>query len=1148
MNQRYEYIRRSRPRQHYVIYCLVCLVLSCASGQQGQIANGVDEELDGDNVNVNQEFQQQNPEEDELADESEEADPFDESSQGQVDNSIDESANANVSNNAEPESDLLVDAQEIEENSAQTSNIAIVEAVVPVEKNSANVTQSVIAPQVEKSAEPSKDAGLIFPQLPTPVEAIMTTKDSADIPTFDLMPNRSLLWWIGYDFSPDKDVVRIELVTRGAPRYDLFQERNQAGQPELVVRFYETAIRPKIRRNIDASEFRSPVAFIRMREDKTDESTDVILTLRDLSKPRVYAHNGNILLSFVIPEKYKGKNRIESAASTPAEVLTASDIRPTLIGGSDYPKSFRYPSPPNPSDGVFVSAPADGGMLTEPAFQQAADTNSVSNLTADSLDASLQAANDSEEDQSLPNDNTAGPSGDNTPINNNSQQPGQSQPQENIEQDSDGGNDSGDNQSEPNQDEGEPEDNQNVQGSNFDVDEGAKGYTSVNSISKGEYIVSSFGFAQVAQDTNQEQLDEDFENESEAGGNTENSDQGSVDESSTAGGNGTGINNFPANQVNEELLDVDTSNLNSNLGNGNTGSVDNAADQAQAVPVQNAAPATSPTPDNGQSITPITQGQGGAISGQETLGQDSASDPVKDQGSRPVKLEFRGAKLKEVIRALGEENNINFTFPASIGEELIFMNFKDVQWNDALRAVLETNGLGMVKLDGGVVRIDTLAKLTAEKDDLFRIRESASRLMPTKVLVIRLSYAQADDVKKLIDEMLTSAKSDKRVRVETDKRTNSIVIEATAVDLAKAKALVDRIDLQTPQVQIASRIVEVLRSGANLFGIDWAGPLMGDQGRGLGFGNLVFPNSLLSTFAVDTGATSNAQTQTGINAHIGSINNSVELDLRLRLEESRGTTHILQNNNLIVEDNGKATIQAGRQDFFSITTAQGTPGFTTVDYLLQLEVTPHITADGAVQMNLKIESSSPAAKVSADAESSRSQRLLQTSLLKNSGETAAIGGLYTTEKKDEVFGIPILSDLPIIGALFRTKKQGDDRRELIILVTPTILNGSKGSGSAADMSATAASNIPLGGQEGGLPENNSTGNFVENQGNVSNQSGNNQQVNQASDSEEQQSQQQQQQPQQQQQQPQQQQEDISDNQFLQEGNQGIQQEQQQQGE
>jgi type IV pilus secretin PilQ/predicted competence protein len=1035
---------------------LLTLCLSCSSDPQTQGQGDDSTQLSDNGNSANEADDSGNSADNSNSSDGDEFD--DQGSDGTGDQEVNNAAAEPGEDGAQAISDLGESSQDLQgtdaagqSNVLPTNNITGLDEQVPLPE----------APQLNpvpvNLAPAALDAGPVFLQQPVPKGSELTTQNPYDLPSYDLLPSKSLLWWVGYDFDAAKNLVRIELVTRGAPRYDVLHEKNKAGQPELVVRFYETSIRRKVSRNIDASEFRSPVAYIRMRPNPTDESVDVILTLRDPIKPRIYAHNGNVLLTFAVPEKYKGNNSIAIVPSTDAELLLAADVQPTLVGGSDFPKSHGLPAVPNPSEGVFVGAPQDGGNIIKAAEEVSDPANAANGITTESLDGELQ-------NEAL-NSNSQGQSenGNNSNVN----QEKNEQQSENSQNDQNNQNGEENPVNQQNQ-EGNPE----GQDEGNEVDEEVGNANSSNEKPKvreltspdTRFTVTKFGIASVAQDKDQGQFEDDFDNEAD----------GSLDDAADTGSDGNGKSANNANGTGEESQlnpagtprdnasntgkttddntgAIDTSNLDSNLESSGVGNVED-----QNIFAEEGAPATPVAPPVDETISKVTQ-LAPLPPAPETVGQDTAVDPVAPQAYRPVRLEFRGAKLKEVIRALGEENQINFTFPGGIGENLIFINFKDVPWDDALRAVLETNGLGMVKLTGGVVRIDTLAKLTSEKDELFRIRESASRLIPTKVLVLRLSYAQAEDVKKLVDDMLTASKFDKRVRIETDKRTNSVIIEATPVDLSKVKALVERIDLQTPQVQIASRIVEVLRSGANLFGIDWAGPFMGDQGRGLGFGNLVFPNSFLSTFAVDTGAVSNAQTKTGVNAHIGSINNSVELDLRLRLEESRGTTHILQNNSLIVEDNGKATIQAGKQDFFAVQTAAGTPGFTTVDYLLQLDVTPHITADGAVQMNLKIESSSPVAKVSADAESSRSQRLLQTSLLKNSGETAAIGGLYTTEKTDQVFGIPILSDIPIIGALFRTKIAKDDRRELIILVTPTIMSGSKTSGGTMGISSEANS-------------------------------------------------------------------------------------------
>jgi type II secretory pathway component GspD/PulD (secretin) len=201
----------------------------------------------------------------------------------------------------------------------------------------------------------------------------------------------------------------------------------------------------------------------------------------------------------------------------------------------------------------------------------------------------------------------------------------------------------------------------------------------------------------------------------------------------------------------------------------------------------------------------------------------------------------------------------------------------------------------------------------------------------------------------------------------------------------------------------------------------------------------VFPNNLVSAFSVDSGATSAANGAGKFDIHMGSINNMTALDLRLRVGELTDQTRSLQNNNVLVVDGEKADIQAGTVDYFQIPTGNGQTSMSSVSYLLSLEVTPHITVDGAVQMVIKIENNSPT-KPSSTAAASMSTRSLTTNMLKKSGETAVIGGMYTTDYQDSKQGIPILQDIPILGWFFQSLAKKEARRELIILITPTIVS------------------------------------------------------------------------------------------------------------
>jgi len=439
----------------------------------------------------------------------------------------------------------------------------------------------------------------------------------------------------------------------------------------------------------------------------------------------------------------------------------------------------------------------------------------------------------------------------------------------------------------------------------------------------------------------------------------------------------------------------------------------------------------------------------------EAVGQDQAA-PQPNYTGKSIKLDFRGAPLADVIRALSNESGRNFVFPPEVGKQPVNISLASVPWDQALRALLETHALGMVEVGENLIRIDRLTTLAQEKESREAVRRSAAKLTPTKAVIFPLSYAKATALKPLVTSLLEGSREiDRRVRVEADERTNSLVVEAIPVDLAKVKALVEKLDMQTPQVQISARIIEVLKKNDAFAGVNWGNQFNLDAGRGLGMGALSFPAGIGSQFSVDPGVAGESRTG-NLNIKFGSINDMLSLDLLLKMEESRQNIEVVQNNRLIVQDNEKASLVAGRSDYFRSSSGSniivGAGGASTgsgqttsldqVQYNLSLFAEPHITADGSVQMKLDIISDSPVAPSSTvqGALAGKTSRELHTTLLRRSGETVVIGGLYTTDRQNTVTGVPILSSIPIIGALFRSKQNKDEQRELVIMVTPVILN------------------------------------------------------------------------------------------------------------
>jgi type IV pilus assembly protein PilQ len=180
------------------------------------------------------------------------------------------------------------------------------------------------------------------------------------------------------------------------------------------------------------------------------------------------------------------------------------------------------------------------------------------------------------------------------------------------------------------------------------------------------------------------------------------------------------------------------------------------------------------------------------------------------------------------------------------------------------------------------------------------------------------------------------------------------------------------------------------------------------------------------------------------------------LDLKLKFYAMRQKVETLQTQDVVVQDNEKALVSAGSTDFFVTPGGVGGAGaLTQVDYNLSLAVTPHITADGAVQMKLEIKGDSPK---NGSGTASKNTRQLQTTLLKQSGETAVIGGLYSSEVSKTQKGIPLLSSIPLIGALFRSTDSADHKKDLLIMVTPTVVGSGVG---AANGSASNATSSPV---------------------------------------------------------------------------------------
>ena len=267
-------------------------------------------------------------------------------------------------------------------NGAPLTNIAATEPAIsnlsnnpaPVANNAAN--QAPVTPQPSNNAVPESGGASTALTAPSATNTLTPTPDTAESLG---KTASSKLKWVGYDYLEKDGIIRIEMVTEGQPKFQILQERNRADQPELVVRFFNTVMRRKIRRDIDAREFRSPVAFVRLRPKAMDSSVDVIMTLRDVVRPRIFTKSGNVMLTFAIPDRYFGNNSIGDSPVTKAELLATANVLPLLAKGSDLPSNVSTPKPfiNDPGAAVFKNTPNDAGTELSPVLAAPTDMQEI---------------------------------------------------------------------------------------------------------------------------------------------------------------------------------------------------------------------------------------------------------------------------------------------------------------------------------------------------------------------------------------------------------------------------------------------------------------------------------------------------------------------------------------------------------------------------------------------------------------------------------------------------------------------------------------------------------------------------------------------------------------------------------------------------
>ncbi len=410
----------------------------------------------------------------------------------------------------------------------------------------------------------------------------------------------------------------------------------------------------------------------------------------------------------------------------------------------------------------------------------------------------------------------------------------------------------------------------------------------------------------------------------------------------------------------------------------------------------------------------------------------------KQYTGRRISLDFKDIEMADVLRLVADVSDLNVI----AGDEVkgkVTIRLVDVPWDQALDVILLTKGLGFMRI-GNVLRIAPSDLLKKEEEARLQERRALEQLEDLVVKLQPVNYATVNEVQGMVKQLLTP-----RGTVQTDKRTNTLIIKDIPSVVDEAVALVKAVDTQTPQVMIESKIVEASLDFSREFGVVWGfgvQPLNDpfDPGSGLRQpgGNL---------WTTNTNSANNASFINPLTAGPTALFNiagyvldeKLNLDLQLQAAEVNGDGKVISSPRLVTLDNNKATIEQGVSIPFQ-TFENGDAQLEFVDAVLKLDVTPHITADRSIIMKIVVSRNAPDDSVfTLTGSPAIAKNQVNTETLVKDGQTLVIGGIYVVDKGERQSSVPYLGDIPLLGALFRSSEISDSRKELLIFVTPRVV-------------------------------------------------------------------------------------------------------------
>jgi type IV pilus assembly protein PilQ len=452
--------------------------------------------------------------------------------------------------------------------------------------------------------------------------------------------------------------------------------------------------------------------------------------------------------------------------------------------------------------------------------------------------------------------------------------------------------------------------------------------------------------------------------------------------------------------------------------------------------------------------SPVVSGFGAAST---PVAQQSVAQ-LPPQGSRrrvyhgqTVELHFKDAPIHDLLRIIADTGKVSIVVPDTIDAK-VTLDLKRVPWDQALEVILSSHQL-WYRREGNLYRIAPRKELDAEDEAEGARRDAALKAESPRPQLVPLNYSSATELAKKLEPMLSP-----HGKIAVDERTNQLIVTDVSGNREQISRLALSLDTQTPQISIEARIVEARSTFLRQIGIQWGGRALAGANGGNATG-LVWPSSIgliggnedaqtnrtgvasPSDFAVNLPAGTGTGEGGALGLSLGSVGGNFNINLRLSALEDAGTVRIISAPKITVLNNKQASIASGVSIPISTISATGTQTqFVQAD--LRLDVTPTVSQrDCAISMNLVVQKNEPDfVNVGARGDPTILRKEAHTSMLVADGETSVLGGIYTRNSGLAYKKIPFLGDLPVLGWLFKNRRENDDRTEILVFITPKITN------------------------------------------------------------------------------------------------------------